>query len=56
MYGYVYPVYYNNSGYNDGYGNGASWLWIIVIIFILFFLFGGFGGFSGSGSRSNCYN
>ncbi len=43
MYGYGYPVYCC-QGNNDGFGNGSSWIWaIILVVIIIFFLCSGNG-------------
>lgn len=50
-FGVGYALGQNSDSRNNGWGDGASWLWIIV----LFALFGGwgngFGGFGGNGAR-----
>lgn len=48
MYGYGYPSY----GYNNGY-DGGSWLWIIIVVLIIFFVL--FWGNNNSGCN-RCNN
>lgn len=51
---YPYPVYANNGfGGNGAFGNGDSWVWLILILA----LFGGFGGNNwGNGFGGNGFN